>query len=71
MALEEQPKDFNDSCENTLVKESEDTAQTENKTKAFSFIQPHVVGKRNKLSKDDLSQYRSKQFLCKTDKGSA
>lgn len=38
MIHEEQPKDFNDSCENTLVKESEDTAQTENKTKPKSNI---------------------------------
>ena len=38
MSNEEQPKDFNDSCENTLVKESEDTAQIENKTKPKSNI---------------------------------
>lgn len=38
MTHEEKTKDFNDSCENTLIKESEDTAQTENKTRPKSNI---------------------------------
>lgn len=38
MTHEEKTKDFNDSCENTLVKESKDTAQIENKTKPKSNI---------------------------------